>query len=136
MPTVPTTELDAYMEATLMAGRRSVLSHETALDLYELCDVNPAAIHLTVPREFRTRKDIPGAYRLHREDLAENDARWHEGIPIVSPKRAILDGIEQGLGWHLIDDAIKTARTHGLISKPTATRLGGMRPTSKRGSDG
>src|SRR5918992_4403879 len=62
MPVVPPTELDAYMEATLWTGRRGVLSHATALDLYELCDVNPSAIHLTVPRGFRTRKDVPATY--------------------------------------------------------------------------
>jgi predicted transcriptional regulator of viral defense system len=131
MPTVPATGLDAYMEATLWAGRRGVLSHETALDLYELCDVNPAAIHLTVPRTFRTRKDVPPAYRLHREDLDEGDVGWHEGIPIVTPERAILGGIDQPLGWQLIDQAIETARGRGLLSKPVAARLTAMRPTDK-----
>jgi predicted transcriptional regulator of viral defense system len=58
MTAVPPTELDAYMEATLWAGRRGVLSHETALDLDDLCDVNPSAIHLTVPRDFRTRNTV------------------------------------------------------------------------------
>jgi predicted transcriptional regulator of viral defense system len=49
------------------AGR---LSHETALELYELCDVNPSAIHLTVPTRFRTRKAIPESYWVHRFGLA------------------------------------------------------------------
>ena len=35
MPMVPATSLDAYMEAVLWTGRRGVLSHETALDLYD-----------------------------------------------------------------------------------------------------
>jgi hypothetical protein len=33
-----------------------VLSHETALDLYELCDVNPAGIDVTVPRSYCTHR--------------------------------------------------------------------------------
>jgi hypothetical protein len=56
---------------------RGALSHETALDLYELCDVNPAAIHLTVLKGFRTRKQVPSAYRLHYANLTPGDVRWH-----------------------------------------------------------
>ena len=52
MPMVPVTQLDAYMEAVLWTSRLGVLSHETALDLHELCDVNPSAIHITVPSGF------------------------------------------------------------------------------------
>ncbi len=38
------------MEATLWPrGAHGALSHETALDLYGLSDVNPAKIHITVP---------------------------------------------------------------------------------------
>jgi predicted transcriptional regulator of viral defense system len=127
MPVVPPTELDAYMEATLWTGRRGVLSHATALDLYELCDVNPSAIHLTVPRGFRTRKEVPSTYRLHRRDLDPSEVGWHEGIPIVTPERAIIGGIEQALGWHLIEQAIGTARARGLISKQTASSLADRR---------
>ncbi len=116
MREVPATQLDAYMEAVLWTGRRGALSHETALDLYELCDVNPAAIHLTVPRGFRTRKQVPLAYRLHYANLTPSDVRWHEGIPIVTAELAILGGIEQGLGWQLIDQAVTNARAQGLIT--------------------
>jgi predicted transcriptional regulator of viral defense system len=135
MPTVPVTQLDAYMEAVLWTGRRGVLSHETALDLHELCDVNPSAIHLTVPNSFRTRKAAPEIYRLHRFDLSPVVVGWHEGIPIVTPERAILDGIEQALGWELIDQAIETARSRGLVTKPAADRLTAMRhlPRAARG---
>jgi predicted transcriptional regulator of viral defense system len=127
MPMVPVTQLDAYMEAVLWTGRRGVLSHETALDLHELCDVNPSAIHLTVPIGFRTRKAVPEIYRLHRYDLDSAEVSWHEGVPIVTPARAILGGIEQALGWQLIDQAIEAARARGLITKPAADRLAAMR---------
>src|SRR5262249_44258236 len=32
---------------------QGVWSHETALDLYELCDIMPAKLHMTVPKHFR-----------------------------------------------------------------------------------
>ncbi|MGA2013836.1 MAG: type IV toxin-antitoxin system AbiEi family antitoxin domain-containing protein [Solirubrobacteraceae bacterium] len=124
MREVPPTELDPYMEAVLWTGRRGVLSHETALDLYDLCDVNPAAIHLIVPKGFRTRKETPPTYRLHYADLTPDEVRLHEGIPIVTAELAILGGIEQGLGWQLIDQAVKNARARGLITRQVAARLG------------
>ena len=127
MPMVPVTQLDAYMEAVMWSGRRGVLSHETALDLHELCDVNPSAIHLTLPHGFRSRKAVPEIYRLHRFDLDPTEIGWHEGIPIVTPERAILGGIEQALGWQLIDQAIDVARARGLITKAAAHRLATMR---------
>jgi predicted transcriptional regulator of viral defense system len=136
MPMVPVTQLDPYMEAVLWTGRRGVLSHETALDLHELCDVNPSAIHLTVPCGFRTRKAIPQIYRLHRCDLDPAEIGWHEGIPIVTPERAILGGVEQALGWQLIDQAIERARARGLITEAAARRLAALRQlpqASRRG---
>lgn len=132
MSVVPATPLDPYMEAVLWTGRRGVLSHETALDLHELCDVNPSAIHLTVPRSFRTRKKPPASYGLHRFDLDPAELGWHEGIPIVNAERAILGGIEQALGWQLIDQAIVTARERGLITQAVAERLAGERATAER----
>jgi predicted transcriptional regulator of viral defense system len=131
VPLVPVTELDPYMQAVLWTGRRGVLSHETALDLYELCDVNPAAIRLTVPKKFRTRQAVPRTYRLHREDLDPRDATAYEGIPIVTPMRAILGGIEQHLGWHLLDQAIDTARRRGLITKKDVVVLASYRHVVK-----
>lgn len=133
MPAVPSTELDAYMEATLWTGRRGVLSHETALDLYDLCDVNPSVIHVTVPSRYRTRKAVPPTYRLHRFDLDEAEVRRHEGIPIVTAQQAILGGIEQALGWQLIDQAIDAARARGLITRAAAEELA-ARPQAVVGS--
>src|SRR5665213_1759032 len=71
---LPVTPLDAYMEATLWPrGARGVLSHESALDLYELSDVNPSKIHFTVPRAHRIRREIPALYRVHHEAIADED---------------------------------------------------------------
>jgi predicted transcriptional regulator of viral defense system len=109
-PAVPTTALDQYVEAVLWTRTEAVLSHETALDLHDLCDIKPAQVHLTVPGTYRLRRDLPAMYRLHRRDLAPGDITRHEGIPIVTVRRAILDGIESGVGGQLIDQAVETAR--------------------------
>jgi predicted transcriptional regulator of viral defense system len=114
-PAVPTTPLDQYMEAVLWTRTEAVLSHETALDLHDLCDINPAQVHLTVPAAYRLRREMPAMYRLHRRDLG--DTTRHEAVPIVTVRRAILDGIESGVGGHLIDQAMETARRRGLVAR-------------------
>lgn len=123
MPAVPPTPLDEYMEAVLWTGRRGVLSHETALDLHDLCDVNPAAIHLTVPPGWRTRRALPAAYRLHRGRLDSQDIGQHEGIPIVAAGVAIQGAMDDGLGLGLIEQAINAARERGLITKRAEAEL-------------
>jgi predicted transcriptional regulator of viral defense system len=114
-PAFPVSRLDQFMEATLWPHDGGVLSHATALDLHELCDVNPAEIHVTVGPRFRTNREVPPVLRLHRRALAERDVMTHEGLTIVTPRRAILDGIEQHLGDELIDQAIEAARGRGAI---------------------
>ena len=46
-----------------------VYSHQTALSLHELSDLNPAKLHMTVPTNFRRNSDIPGIVVLHYRDL-------------------------------------------------------------------
>ena len=49
-PDVPAGPLDQYAAATLWPLEvQGVLSHATALDLHELCDINPSRIDITVP---------------------------------------------------------------------------------------
>lgn len=115
---VPRTSLDQYMEATLWPqGVKGVLCHETALDLHDLCDVNPAKIHLTLPAHHRVRRTVPKVYILHHRDLDDADTALHEGIPIVTPYRAILDGIEAHLGPRLLGQAVETAAGRGLLRR-------------------
>lgn len=124
IPLVPRTALDQYMEATLWPrGAQGVLCHETALDLHELCDVNPATIHLTVPGHYRVRRAVPKLYVLHHRKLDDTDVTLHEGIPIVTPYRAILDGVEAHLGPRLLDQAIETAAGRGLLRREQIANL-------------
>lgn len=66
---IPPSRLDQYMLAKLWPDRRGRISHESALDLYEVSDVNGAKIHVTVPARYRTHREIPPLYALHWEDL-------------------------------------------------------------------
>ena len=79
------------MPATLWPRRRGVISHDSALDLWDLCDVNPATIHVTVPKAARVRRAAPPVDEVHVRDLDPADITRFEGIPVVTPAKAILD---------------------------------------------
>jgi predicted transcriptional regulator of viral defense system len=115
----PTHELDSYRKATLWPyGVEGVLSHETALDLYELSDVNPAKIHITVPKRYRLRRrEAPPSYLFHHEDLDERDITRHEGLPIVTPAKAIRQCQDANLRRDLLRQALEDAKQHGLVTR-------------------
>jgi predicted transcriptional regulator of viral defense system len=121
----PEHELDSYRKATLWPyGTQGVLSHETALDLYELSDVNPAKIHVTLPKRYRLRRrTAPPAYRFHHEDLDENDITRHEGLPIVTPAKAIRQCHDAHLRRDLLRQAMDQARQRGLLGGGTYEEL-------------
>jgi predicted transcriptional regulator of viral defense system len=125
MRLVPASSLDAYMEAVLWPGRgvRGVLSHETALDLYGLSDVNPAKIDVTLPRAHRIRREVPASYRIHHEDLTRDNVTAFEGIPIVTPARAIRQAAATKLGPALIGQAIDHGERDGRLTRREADEL-------------
>ncbi|MFZ2113552.1 MAG: type IV toxin-antitoxin system AbiEi family antitoxin domain-containing protein [Solirubrobacteraceae bacterium] len=122
MKAIPPDDLDEYMRAALWPMGAGLLSHETALDLYELCDVNPAGIDLTVPHGYRTHRPVPVLYRLHSRNLASEETGRLRGLPIVTPMRAILDGIETHMRRELIEQAIQTAEQQSLITADGVAR--------------
>lgn len=124
LPVIPPTPLDAYMEATLWPrGARGVLSHETALELYGLSDVNPTKIHITLPPGHRTRREVPPPYAIHHLNLRADEVTEHEGIPIVAAERAIRDCHAEHVNPGLLAQAIEDGRRGGLLSTVTAERL-------------
>jgi Transcriptional regulator, AbiEi antitoxin len=95
-----------------------VYSHETALSLYDLSDLNPAKLHMTVPTDFRRNSDIPGILVLHYADLPESDVQTAQGFKFTRPLRTILDLIEAGtVERNFIRQALRQAVDRGLISR-------------------
>lgn len=95
-----------------------VYSHQTALSLYELSDLNPAKLHMTVPTGFRRNSDIPGILALHYADLPESDVQAAQGFKFTRPLRTILDLIEAGtVERNFIRQALRQAIDRGLITR-------------------
>lgn len=120
----PASEYDSYFQATLWPqGLRGVLSHETALDLWGLCDVNPAKVHLTIPASHRVRRKIPDLYVLYSADLDPTDISVLEGITITTVPRTLRDCIETGTRSDLIRQAVERAVSQRTLTPQEASSL-------------
>ncbi len=95
-----------------------VFSHQTALSLDDLSDVNPAKLHMTVPTHFRRNSEIPGILVLHYADLPAADVEERQGFQLTRPLRTIIDLIEAGsVDRSFIRQSIKQAFARGLITR-------------------
>ena len=116
---------DQFMAAVLWTrDPLAVLSHETALDVYELSDLNPNVIHVTIPQRKNPirRADLPGEYVVHYENLEPDQYGWWEQIPTVTPETAIDQSIAALVRPDMVRQAINQAKARGLIDPPTAKR--------------
>lgn len=117
-----------YREAVLWAQSShgpegAALSHETALLVFGLSDVNPAKVHLTVPKRARLRREKPSWIVIHRADLPSDDLTEHEGIPVTSVERTITDILASTHRTDLARQAIADARREGYLGKQQEARL-------------
>lgn len=112
------------MEASLWPrGVRGVISHDSALALHGISDVNPARIHITVPRRHRILRRVPSLYVVHRDDLGPREVQHVGGIPITSPERTIRDCHVAQLGAALVRQAVEDGLRLGLLRAADAERL-------------
>jgi len=118
IPSLNGTMFDAYMKATLWPiGVRGIISHETALMLYNLSDINPRKVHITVPKHYRIRRKIPEVYSIHNTDLAAEKITKFEGIPITTAEQAIRDCYKAHASPVLMKQAINDAFRTGYITR-------------------
>jgi predicted transcriptional regulator of viral defense system len=95
-----------------------VYTHQTALSLYDLSDLNPSKLHMTVPAGFRRNSETPGILVLHYAGLPERDVQTAQGFKFTRPLRTILDVIEDGtVERNFIRQALRQAVERGLITR-------------------
>lgn len=77
------------MAAVLASGQEAVLSHRSALELWNLGGQRPGPIDVTAPRR---RGRAPDGIRAHRDGmLAASDRGVRRGIPCTTVARTLLD---------------------------------------------
>lgn len=121
---VPATQYDVMHLALLWAdGNNAVLSHDTALYAWDVCDIYPTKIHVTVPKHRRISKADAENVVVYRCDIPRQQVAWWEQMPVVSLPLAIQQCIERKISSHLIVQAITNGRARGMLTKTEAKDL-------------
>lgn len=115
VPVLPRTEHDELAEAVAWTLGRGVVSHESALVLHGLSDVNPSRIQLTVPRDNHPRAAGGELYRLHRRVLKPEDVTDKDGLPVTTVARTIRDCLAAGTDPAQLRLALDQAVSEGLV---------------------
>ena len=109
----PSSTHEDLFVAWLRVGENAVISHNSALALYDLSDLLPSEIHLTVPRTASRRH--PGL-RLHTNRLEPRDVTTYMGLPVTTVARTITDLAASGLSGELIWQAAQDGLRRGLTT--------------------
>lgn len=102
-----------------------VYSHQTALSIHELSDVNPAKLHMTVPTAFRRTAKTPNVLVLHRSNLDQKDIELRQGFAVTRPLRTIADlAVSESTARDLVQQALMEGRRSGVITAREISMLG------------
>ena len=110
----PASPFEDLFIAVLKSGSNSVISHNSALSIYDLSDILPGEIHMIIPQtRSRRRKGI----KYHICRISKNEITSYKGLPITTVERTITDGIRSGLDANLIKQAINQGIDRGMITR-------------------
>jgi predicted transcriptional regulator of viral defense system len=123
VPVLPRGEHDDLAAAVAWAAGRGVVSHESALQLHGLADVNPSRIHLTVPRNNHPRAAGGAMHRTHRRELAASDITQVDFLPVSTVVRTVRDCIVAGTDPYQLRRAIDQAERDGTLRRTAAADL-------------
>lgn len=102
---------------------QGVYSLDTALNIYDVSDIMPTKLHMTVPSTFR-RSETPPPLVLHRGTLSEKDYQVMRGFRVTTPLRTFLDIVVAGhIEDHLMQQAASAFTHRGLLSRKDVLAL-------------
>jgi predicted transcriptional regulator of viral defense system len=117
LPEWPSSPHEDLVRWTLWSGQKGVVSHESALAVHDLGDVNPASVHLSVPPGLRAKAE---GVVLHRTIVEPTEKQEHSGFWVTTPLRSLIDVASGSLDLDHVVTAVVEAQRRGLV---TAKRL-------------
>jgi predicted transcriptional regulator of viral defense system len=115
VPSLPIDRYDEFILARLWAAGRGVISHDSALLIHELCDINPTEVHLTIPTSYRISRAGGERYAIHHADLDERDVKRLEAVVVTTIRRTLQD-VVGSVPTYLVRQAVESARGRGAIT--------------------
>lgn len=126
----PHSDEEQYVLWTLWSSDRKgkpqgVISHASALDLYDLSDYASAKIHLSVPKRFRRSAPVPKEIVLHRGEVPRSDVQERSSYRVTTVVRTLADVIlENAISPEFIEQAVDQAFARGWITGSDLDDLG------------
>jgi predicted transcriptional regulator of viral defense system len=105
---------DDLVRWTLWSKGRAVVSHDTALGVYGVGELESPRIHLTVPPGFRMDDE---ALLLHRAELAAADIVDRTGFSLTTLTRSLIDVASLSADEDQLARAIEEALERGTLTQ-------------------
>lgn len=125
LPGWPSRADDVYARWVLWSGGRGVVSHDSALSIHGLSDLNPARVHLTVPPGFRAVDD---AVVLHKGTVVESDVENRDSWSVTTVERTLADAAAGDLSQETVTAAVGDAITNGMVTRRRILRRAANEP--------
>lgn len=114
LPEWPVSDDDHLVRWTLWSRRQGVISHQSALAVHGLGDVDPARIHMSVPSGFRRESS---AVVLHHQAVPLRDIEDRGGYRVTTPARAAAECAAESVPQELLDGAVAEALDQGITTR-------------------
>ena len=124
----PVTEHAQYVLWSLWSRNRQgvpqgVYSHQTALALFDLSDLMPPRLHMTVPPSFRRNAPIPDILILHRGRIRPDEIDDWQGFRVARPIQAVTALLaESSVSMDHLRQALRDGLKRGLITRAEIDR--------------
>lgn len=123
----PATPYDDLFIAVLKSGPNAVISHASALSVYDLSDVLPGEVHVIIPKSRSRRR---AGIKYHTCKISKNEITSYQGLPITTEERTITDVMRNGLDPNLVRQAIHQGIDRGMLTRKSL--LDQVRHSDKR----
>jgi uncharacterized protein len=115
----PQSPREPLIAAAAALGKDAVVSYESALQLYGVCDVAPSRLHFTVPRARRYVTARGADVELHTttRPFTPGEVIQHEAFPATSLARSIADAAKTHTAPEQIIVAVQEGLRRGLLTR-------------------
>ena len=114
LPEWPSDPEDTFVRWTLWSDGRGVVSHDSALAVHGLSDVDPIKVHLTVPPGFGASDEL---VELHIAYLDQNEREQRRGWAVTTTLRTLADVAATDTSQEQVDRAVADALRLGLVTR-------------------
>jgi predicted transcriptional regulator of viral defense system len=119
---------------------QGIYSHQTALRVHELTDLNPPKLHLTVPPVFRRSAPIPKVLVLHRGMVEPKDVERKKGYTVTNVRRTLEDlALEKSVTEEILRQGVEEGIRRGILKLREVSDspvLRKMAPLARRAAGG